>query len=89
LFQYAVNIAKQSSIAIVAVGDNLSTSGEGHDRISLYLPGQQQLLIESIVATGISVILILFSGRAPTIQWCAMNVDGIIEVNETYASLYY
>lgn len=64
----AVAVASVAEVAIVAVGDiaglfGEGTSGEGCDAPHLELPGQQRQLVNSILATGTSVILVVISGR--------------------------
>ncbi len=64
----AVQTAKSADVAIVCVGDlaglfQTGTVGEGSDTDSLRLPGVQQQLLESIVATGTPTIVILSGGR--------------------------
>ena len=55
-------------MAVVCVGDlaglfRTGTVGEGSDADSLDLPGVQQQLLETIVATGTPVVVVLMSGR--------------------------
>lgn len=64
----AVDAARASDVAIVAVGDlaglfGRGTSGEGCDSVDLRLPGIQGELVERILATGTPVILLVISGR--------------------------
>lgn len=59
----AVELASRCDMAILAVGEPASFSGEAHSRTVLELPGNQMKLCESILALNIPVILILFSGR--------------------------
>lgn len=59
----AVELAKQSDVAILALGEGQSMSGEAASRSSLDLPGRQQELLEKIIATGKPVVVLLFSAR--------------------------
>ncbi len=64
----ALEAARASDIAIVAVGDlaglfGRGTSGEGCDVVDLRLPGIQGVLVEQLLATGTPVILLVISGR--------------------------
>jgi len=54
-------------------------SGEGASRSSLDLPGQQQQLLEAVVATGKATVLILLNGRPLNITWAAKHVPAILE----------
>jgi beta-glucosidase len=64
----ALEAARASDVAIVAVGDlaglfGRGTSGEGCDVVDLRLPGIQGDLVEELLATGTPVILLVISGR--------------------------
>lgn len=94
-FDEAVEIAKNSDVAIVVVGgastglggvgwgdpnfEIVTTCGEGFDRAELDLPGVQQQLVEAVVATGTPTVVVLVSGRPYSISWIAENVPAIIE----------
>ncbi|BBI31696.1 glycoside hydrolase family 3 protein [Cohnella abietis] len=77
--QDAVQIARQSDIAIVALGDSHRTSGEGTDRSSLDLPGAQLTLLKAIHATGTPIVLVLQNGRPITLGWEAEHIPAILE----------
>jgi beta-glucosidase len=62
-FEEAVNMAKQSDIVIMAVGEARDMSGEAKSRSNLHLPGVQEELVKAIEATGKSVILLISAGR--------------------------
>jgi len=58
----AVEVSKASDIAVVVLGDSMSTVGESASRTSLDLPGHQLDLVQAIVATGKPVV-VLKAGR--------------------------
>ena len=72
----AVTIAKQSDIAIVAVG---ITEGEFQDRALLSLPGHQEEMITAIAATGKPVVVVLVGGSAITMNNWIDKVPAIVE----------
>lgn len=74
----AVAKAKESDLVIAVVGDNHTTVGESHSRITLDLPGHQKLLVQEMVKTGKPVIVVLMAGRASSINWIDRFVPGII-----------
>jgi beta-glucosidase len=80
--------AKRSDIAIIVAGENSirtnpdKTSGENLDRSDLELQGRQLELIKSIKQSGKPVILVLINGAPIASEWCAENVDAIIEAWE-------
>ena len=78
-FDEAIALARDADVAIVMLGDKSGltaecTSGESRDRASLDLPGLQGELLDSVVATGTPVVLVLVAGRpygSPAHEQCA------------------
>ena len=60
----ALAMAKQSDVIIAAMGENVMLCGENRDRKGIRLPGKQEQYVESLIATGKPVVLVLFGGRA-------------------------
>jgi beta-glucosidase len=60
----AVASARDSDIVIAVVGERETQSGEAKNRAFLGLPGNQQELIDALVATGKPVAVVLLTGRA-------------------------
>ncbi|NLX09983.1 MAG: beta-glucosidase [Chloroflexi bacterium] len=82
-FAEAVEIARQSDVAIVVVGEKSGltascTCGEARDRAELGLPGVQQQLVEAIHATGTPVVVVLVSGRPQAVPWIAEHIPAIL-----------
>lgn len=75
----AVELAKQSDIAIVCLGEDERYVGENASRTSLELMGHQNDLVKAIHATGTPTIVILLNGRAITINWIDKHVPAILE----------
>jgi beta-glucosidase len=91
-FKEAVQLARQSQIAILVMGLSQQLEGEegqdeGNpdgelskgDRTHLELPTIQEKLLKAIHATGTPVVLVLMNGSAVTINWADENVPAIIE----------
>jgi len=78
-FDEAVRAARESDVAIVAVGESAEMSGEAASRSSLDLPGRQLDLVKAIHATGKPMIVVLMNGRPLTINWIAENAPAILE----------
>ncbi len=79
-FAAAVAAAKKADVAVLALGENAQwMSGEAASRTSLDLPGNQQQLLEAIVATGKPVVLVVFSGRPLVLTWSAAHVLAILQ----------
>ena len=75
----AVGLAKESDVAIIAVGESAAMSGEASSRTSLDLTGRQQELVEAVLATGTPTVVVLINGRPLTIRWIAQHVPAILE----------
>ena len=75
----AVAKAKDADVVILALGEWQGISGEGFDRSTLDLPGNQEQLLEAVVATGKPVVLVLENGRPLTIGWAKQHVPTILE----------
>ncbi|MCE7796400.1 beta-glucosidase BglX [Sphingobium sufflavum] len=59
----AVQLARQSDVAILVLGETQEMIGESASRSTLDLPGRQQELLDAVVATGKPVVLVLMNGR--------------------------
>jgi beta-glucosidase len=75
----AVSKAQQADVVILGLGERQGISGEGFDRSDLGLPGNQEQLLEAVVATGKPVVLVLQNGRPLTIGWAKEHVPAILE----------
>ncbi len=78
-FAAAVAAAKKADLTVVALGEAGNTSGEATSRAHLDLPGNQEQLLEAVVAAGKPVVLVLFNGRPAAIPWAAQHVPAILE----------
>src|SRR6185437_10913095 len=81
----AVEVAKQSDVAILVVGENESTNreawAENHlgDRDSLDLLGAQHELVKQVVETGTPTVVLLINGRPLSINYISEHVPAILE----------
>jgi beta-glucosidase len=75
----AVDLAHSSDLTILVLGEAQNMIGEGASRESLDLPGQQEQLLEAVVATGKPVVLVLINGRPLNIKWATEHVSAILE----------
>jgi beta-glucosidase len=64
----AVELAKQSDVAILVLGEAQNMSGENASRSSFELPGRQRELLDAVTASGKPVVVVLMSGRPVEIQ---------------------
>lgn len=82
----ASEIAKNSDLAIVVVGENerkakdgKGTNGEGRDIASLDLTGLQEELVKAVFETGTPTVVVLINGRPLSIRWIAEHIPAILE----------
>ena len=79
-FQHAIDLVRQSDVAVLVLGEEQSMSGERASRAHLNLPGRQQELLEAAVATGKPVVLVLMNARPLDITWASTHVPAILEL---------
>ena len=77
-FAEALALAERSDVIVAAMGEKWDMTGEAASRTSLDLPGNQQALLEKLVATGKPVVLVLMSGRPNSVTWANDNVPAIL-----------
>lgn len=90
-FPAATAAASRADVAIVVLGlcpqdcptpeDAAVREEEMHDRTVLTLPGQQEALLQAVVATGTPTVLVLVHGGALAIEWAAANVPAILDLH--------
>lgn len=78
LITEAVNLARESEVAIMVLGGNEKTVREEYSRTSLDLSGRQQQLLKAVYDTGTPIILVMVDGRASSINWADRFIPGII-----------
>jgi beta-glucosidase len=74
----AVAVARTADVAVVVVGDDYQTSGEGKDRDTLDLVGRQDDLVKAVVETGKPTMVVLIAGRPASIRYISNNVPAIV-----------
>ncbi|WP_343880001.1 glycoside hydrolase family 3 N-terminal domain-containing protein [Rhodanobacter caeni] len=79
-FDAAVQAVRQADVVVMALGESAEMSGEAGSRAHLDLPGNQQQLLQNVVATGKPVVLLVFSGRPLVLDWAAQHVPAIMAV---------
>lgn len=75
----ALKMAAQSDVIIAAMGENVLLCGENRERPTLHLPGKQEQYVQSLIATGKPVILVVFGGRAQVISDIADKCAAVIQ----------
>jgi len=77
-FTQAIEVANNSDVVIMAMGESWNMSGEAKSRTDISLPGIQEELIKEIVATGKPVVVLLMAGRPMTFEWTAANAGSVL-----------
>src|SRR6185295_6803936 len=77
-FAEAIEIAKQSDVVIMSVGEASDWSGEAKSRSNLHLPGMQEELVKAIYATGKPVVVLINAGRPLIFNWTADHIPAIL-----------
>jgi beta-glucosidase len=65
----AVSAAAGADAAVVIVGTGHEWESEGHDRMSMSLPGEQDELIERVLAVNLRTVVVLNAGSVVTMPW--------------------
>jgi beta-glucosidase len=76
----AVDLARDSDLAVVVLGEWQQMIGEAASRSSLELPGRQLDLLQAVVATGTPVVLLVMNGRPLDLRWAVQNVPAILDI---------
>lgn len=71
----AVQAARKADVAVVFVGEQL---GEGHDKLELALPGDQNALIEAVAAANPRTVVVLHTSNPVAMPWIE-KVAAVIE----------
>ena len=79
-FEAAVRSAKEAEVAVVVLGEAQDMIGEAASRSDLSLPGDQQRLLEAVVATGTPTVVVLMNGRPLDLRWASEHVPAILDV---------
>lgn len=78
MIEEAVELAKQSDVAILVLGGSEKTVREEFSRSDLNLIGRQENLLRAVYETGKPVVLVLLDGRAATINWADKYIPAIV-----------
>ncbi|WP_312766290.1 glycoside hydrolase family 3 N-terminal domain-containing protein [Epilithonimonas sp.] len=79
-FANAVEVANQSDVVLVFLGEKRNWSGENGSRSTIALPKIQEDLVEELSKTGKRVILVLSSGRPLELIRLNKMADAVLEI---------
>lgn len=71
--------ATNADLVVAVMGEMSNMSGEAASRATLDLPGIQEQILETVVALGKPVVIVLENGRPLDIRWASEHVPAILE----------
>ncbi len=77
-FAEAIEIAKQSDVVILSIGEKRDMSGEAKSRSNIDIPGVQEDLLKELLATGKPVVVLINAGRPLAFNYTADNAPAIL-----------
>ena len=80
LLDEALKVAAGADVIVAALGESSEMSGESSSRTNLEMPDVQRALLQELLKTGKSVVLVLFTGRPLVLTWEEEHVPAILNV---------
>ena len=74
----ACALCADADVIVLCLGERADMTGEAASRATPGLPGRQRELAESALATGVPVVVVLFSGRPLMITWLVERARAVI-----------
>ena len=74
----AVAAARSCDVALLAIGESQTMSGEAQSRTTIEIPPAQQALADAVAATGKPVVVLLRHGRALALHDGVANAQAIL-----------
>lgn len=75
----AVELAKNSDIVVLVLGEVAMQTGEGRSQTHIGLAGVQQELLEEVYKVNKNIVLLLLNGRPLDISWASERIPSIVE----------
>ncbi|OJJ97681.1 hypothetical protein ASPACDRAFT_1858413 [Aspergillus aculeatus ATCC 16872] len=69
MLEQAVDSAREADVAVVVVGHNKDSEGEGGDRAHMQLPGHTDELVGAVCAANPNTVVVVQSASAVTMPW--------------------
>ncbi len=77
-FQEAIDVANQSDVVVVSIGERWNMSGEAKSRSTIHLPGVQEELLKELQKTGKPIVVLINAGRPLIFNWTADTMPTIL-----------
>ncbi|MBD0403898.1 glycoside hydrolase family 3 N-terminal domain-containing protein [Flammeovirga sp. EKP202] len=78
-FAEAIEVANQSDVVVLAIGEPRTISGEAKSRTDITIPGVQTELLEALKETGKPIVVVLMNGRPLALEKEDELADAILE----------
>ncbi len=75
----AVAAANKADVVVAVVGEAADMTGEASSRSDIGLPQSQLNLLKALAKTGKPIVMVLFNGRAMTLNWESENMNAILD----------
>lgn len=75
----AIELAKQSDVVVLALGESSEMSGEAGSRTNIQLPQVQLDLVAAVTKLGKPTVAVLFNGRPLDLHGVVDQVDAVLE----------
>lgn len=77
-FDQAVAVAKQADVVVMSIGERRDMTGEAKSRSDITIPGVQEDLVRTIMATGKPVVVLINAGRPLLFNYIADHAPAIL-----------
>ena len=77
-FDEAIATANQAEVVVLSIGERWNMSGEAKSRSNIHLPGIQEELVKTILATGKPTVILVNAGRPLVFNWTADHALAIL-----------
>ncbi len=74
----ACALSADADVIVLCLGERADMTGEAASRATPGLPGRQRELAEAALATGVPVVVVLFSGRPLMITWLVERARAVV-----------
>lgn len=75
----AINLAKNSEVVVLALGEDCFQTGEGRSQMNISLKGNQEELLKALLKVNKNIIVTLMNGRPLAIPFVVENAPAILE----------
>ena len=75
----AVEVAHGAEVAVVFVGTDRRVEQEGHDRTTLGLTGNQEALVEAVLAANPRTVVVEMSAGPLTVPWLKERIPALLQ----------